>query len=256
MLIARRALRGDLVVSPVNGAGLRPPPRADRVADGDPALRHVPPQRRLRPYTYSAAEITDLLAAMPALQPAGLQGRTYECFFGLIATADLHFSEATGLRREDVDLAAGVLTIRETKFGKTRLIPLHASTADVLSTYAMERDRCGKRRSGAVFFIGDRGAKLNHSNAHRTFIDWTRQAGIRGVRERNGPRVHDLRHTLAVRTLLGWYQAGEDVDRRLPALTTYLGHIHTEDTYWYLTACPELLDHARHRLEARWETAA
>lgn len=215
-----------------------------------------PPPRRPRPYIYSDAEIAHLLASMPVLHPTGLQGRTYQCFFGLIATSGLRFSEASGLRREDVDLSDGILTIRGTKFGKTRLIPLHVSTTDALRAYAAERDRIPVRRTGVLFFTGDRGAGLSHSSAHHTFIAWTRRAGLRGAEERNGPRIHDLRHTFAVHTLLGWYRAGQDVERRLPELTTYLGHSHVQDTYWYLTACPELLDHARQRLEARWETAA
>lgn len=215
-----------------------------------------PPQRRPRPYIYSAAEIVDLLAAMPELHLTGLQGRTYQCFFGLLAVAGLRFSEAADLRRENVDLADGVLTIREAKFGKTRLIPLHTTTTEVLRAYASDRDRCPRRQGSVYFFTGDRGAKLNHTNAHKTFMDWTRRAGLRGARERPGPRVHDLRHTFAVRTLLGWYGTGQDVERRMPELTTYLGHTHIEDTYWYLTACPELLNHALLRLEARWEFAA
>jgi integrase len=215
-----------------------------------------PAQRRPRPYIYTEAQVADLIAAMSDLHPTGLQARTYQCFFGLIATSGLRFSEAADLRRHDVDLVEGVLVIRETKFGKSRIIPLHESTTRALRRYADERDRCPRRRAGSFFFTGDRGAKLNHTNAHKTFVDWTRLAGLRRPGEPAGPRIHDLRHTFAVRTLTGWYAAGEDVERRLPELTTYLGHTHSEDTYWYLSACPGLLDHARARLEARWETAA
>jgi integrase len=215
-----------------------------------------PPQRRPRPYIYSQAEIADLLASMPELHPTGLQGRTYQCFFGLIAACGLRFSEAATLRREEVDLSDGVLTIRQTKFGKSRLIPLHDSVTVTLRAYAFERDRCPVRRRGRLFFIGDRGAALNHTNTHHTFIGWTRRAGLRSAGERKGPRLHDLRHTFAVRTLLGWYEAGQDVERRLPELTTYLGHSHVRDTYWYLTACPALLDQARQRLEVHWGVLA
>lgn len=214
------------------------------------------PQRRPRPFIYTEAQVADLMSAMLDLHPTGLQARTYQCFFGLIATSGLRFSEAADLRRTEVDLAAGVVTIRETKFGKSRVIPVHNTAADALRRYADERDRCPRRRAGVYFFTGDRGAKLNHSNAHKTFVDWTRLAGLRRPGEREGARIHDLRHTFAVRTLTGWYAAGEDIERRLPELTTYLGHTHSEDTYWYLSACPELLDHARARLEARWEAGA
>ncbi|UOK73828.1 tyrosine-type recombinase/integrase [Ancylobacter polymorphus] len=214
-----------------------------------------PPQRRPRPYIYSDAEIDDLLATMPALHRSGLQGRTYQCFFGLLAVAGLRFSEAANLARHDADLEQGVLTIRETKFGKSRIIPLHPTTIDALAAYVAERDACPVRRKGRYFFTGDRGAGLNHANVHKSFAVWTRRARLR-LKQRSGPRIHDLRHTFAVRTLLGWYHDGEDVERRLPALTTYMGHTHLRDTYWYLTASPELLDHARLRLEARWEATA
>jgi integrase len=231
------------------------------VALTDPRVEVPPsgvfaPRRRPRPYIYTEAQVADLMAAMSDLHPTGLQARTYQCFFGLIASSGLRFSEAADLRRADINLIGGVVVIRETKFGKSRIIPLHESTTQVLRRYADERDRCSRRKAGAFFFTGDRGAKLNHTNAHKTFIDWTRLAGLRRPGERAGPRIHDLRHTFAVRTLTAWYAAGEDIERRLPELTTYLGHTHSEDTYWYLSACPELLDHARLRLEARWETAA
>jgi integrase len=234
---------------------------ANHVALSDPHTEVPPfgvfaPQRRPRPYIYSDAQVADLMATMVGLHPTGLQARTYQCFFGLIATSGLRFSEAADLRRADINLADGTLIIRETKFGKSRVIPLHESTAQVLRRYAEDRDCCPTRRASAFFFTGDRGAKLNHSNAHKTFIDWTRLAGLRRPGERSGPRIHDLRHTFAVRTLTSWYATGEDVERRLPELTTYLGHTHSEDTYWYLSACPELLDHARVRLEARRGTAA
>ncbi|WP_442504506.1 tyrosine-type recombinase/integrase [Marinivivus vitaminiproducens] len=214
------------------------------------------PQRRPRPFIYTDAQITDLMASMAELHPTGLQARTYQCFFGLIASSGLRFSEAANLLRTEVDLAVGVITICESKFGKSRVIPVHETTADALRRYASERDRCARRQASAYFFTGDRGAKLNHTNAHKTFIDWTRLAGLRRPGESAGPRIHDLRHTFAVRILTSWHAAGEDIERRLPELTTYLGHAHSEDTYWYLSACPELLDHARARLEARWETAA
>ncbi|MBS0363397.1 MAG: tyrosine-type recombinase/integrase [Proteobacteria bacterium] len=214
------------------------------------------PQRRPRPFIYTEAQVVDLMAAMTKLHPTGLQAQTYQCFFGLIGTSGLRFSEAADLLRADVDLVAAVVTIRETKFGKSRVIPVHETTAEVLRRYAEERDRCGRRRASAYFFTGDRGAKLNHSNAHKTFIDGTRLTGLRRPDESAGPRIHDLRHTFAVRTLTAWYAAGEDIERRLPELTTYLGHAHSEDTYWYLSACPELLDHARARLDASWGAGA
>jgi integrase len=226
------------------------------VATEIPPSGIFPPQRRPHPYIYSDAQIADLLAAMLALHPLSFQGRTYQCFFGLIAATGLRFSEAARLIRDDVDLADGVLTIRETKFGKTRLIPIHASTTEALTAYSAERDACSVRRASRYLFTGERGRGVNHANSHRSFIAWTRLAGLRGIGERQGPRIHDLRHTFAVRTLLNWYRAGDDVERRLPELSTYMGHTHVHDTYWYLSASPELLDRARLRLEANWEAMA
>ena len=221
-----------------------------------PPFGVFPPQRRPRPHIYSHAEVANLLATMPVLHPGGLQGRTYQCFFGVLASTGLRFSEAAHLRRPDVDLCEGLLHIRGGKSGGSRLVPLHPSTTAVLQAYAEERDRCPIRRGCDFFFTGARGAGVCHSKAHRAFLVWARQAGLRGAGGRGGPRIHDLRHTFAVRTLLRWYEVGEEVERRLPELTTYLGHRHIRDTYWYLSACPDLLDHARQRLEARWEAAA
>ena len=153
-----------------------------------PPFRISAPQRRPRPYIYLDAQVADLMATMVCLHPTGLQARTYQCFFDLIATSGLRFSEAADLRRADINLADGALIIRETKFGKSRVIPLHQSTARVLRRYAEDRDCCATRRASAFFFTGDRGAKLNHSNAHKTFIDWTRLAGLRRPGERSGPR--------------------------------------------------------------------
>ncbi len=251
------------------GGGCGPATWSSRLSTIRPFARHLanidprteipphgvfPPQRRPRPYIYTDREIADLLAAMRALPPSdGLKRWTYHCFFGLLAVAGLRFSEATNLRREDVDLDSGVLTIRDTKFGKTRLVPIDPTTVAVLAAYAVRRDVCPKRRANPCFLVGDRGAKLHHANIHRVFIAWTRQVGLRGPTTRKGPRVHDLRHSYAVRTLVSWYRAGEDVERLLPVLTTYLGHTHTRDTYWYLSASPELISHAATRLEARWE---
>ncbi|EYR84392.1 MULTISPECIES: tyrosine-type recombinase/integrase [Rhizobiaceae] len=212
-----------------------------------------PPQRRRRPHIYSDEQISDLLATMPALHPNSLRGRTYQCFFGLLASTGVRFSEAAGLQRDDADLTAGVLTIRQTKFGKSRIVPLHHSTTQALARYAAERDVCLARRAGDFFFTGENGCRLNHANPHYSFIVWTYQAGLRKPGVSRGPRIHDLRHTFAVRTLLSWYERGEDIERRLPELSTFLGHTHIRDTYWYLSAHPKLLDQAKLRLEASWE---
>lgn len=213
-----------------------------------------PPQRRPQPHIYSGSEIDDLLRSMPALVRTPYQAYTYQQFLALLATTGLRFSEAANLERRDVDLANGVLTIRGTKFGKSRIVPVHSTAIAALNTYAHVRDQTAERRQSAQFFVGYLGSALRHDSIHKAFILWARGTGLKGEGRRvDRPRIHDLRHTFAVRTLIQWYEAGYDVERRLPLLTTYLGHTHVRDTYWYLSACADLLDHARQRLEASWE---
>ena len=231
---------------------------ARHVANTDPRTevppRGVfPPQRRPRPHIYSDGEIEVLLGAMLALPPEdGLRRWTCHCFFGLLAVTGLRFHEAAGLRREDVDLDAGVLTIRDTKFGKSRLVPVHATTIAILRAYAGRRDSNPERHGSPLFLVGERGRRLRHASIHRTFVAVCHATGLRQPGNRKGPRIHDLRHSYAVRTLVRWYRAGEDVEQLLPVLSTYLGHTHTRDTYWYLSASPELIGQAASRLEARW----
>lgn len=232
---------------------------ARHLAHFDP-LTEVPPRdavappRRAKPYIYSDAEITALLAAALSLPPANALRRwTYHGLFGLIAVAGLRHSEALDLRRDDVDLDHGILTIRETKFGKSRLVPLHATTVAVLSDYAARRDtHLGVPRS-PYFFVAEQGGRLLHQYVHRVFWQLSRQIGLRQKGQRNGPRIHDLRHRFAVQALINWYRAGEDVERELPVLSTFLGHVNVRDTYWYLSAAPELMAHAARRLDKRWE---
>ncbi len=212
---------------------------------------------RPRPYLYSDDEIQRLLQAAQQLPPAhGLRGPTYHCLLGLLAVAGLRISEVRNLQAADVDLGAGLLTIRGTKFGKSRLVPIHASTQQVLAAYAARRDRVLAGRPAAYFFISRRGTRLDGGTVRRTFYALSRQVGLRGATASHGPRLHDFRHRFAVQTLVQWSRAGQDVERRLPLLSTYLGHVHVADTYWYLTACPELMDWAVQRLEARWEGRA
>jgi integrase len=211
------------------------------------------PQRRA-PYIYTEQEIARLLRAMLALPPAQrLRRWTYYCLFGLLSVTGLRISEALKLKRDDVDLEAGILTIRETKFGKSRFVPIHPSTITVLTDYAARRDARQSRSTSPYFFTGERGGPLHHQNVYVVFCQLSRQLGLRTSAGGSAPRIHDLRHSYAVTTLLRWYRAGEDVERLLPILSTYLGHSHTRDTYWYLSACPELMEHAARRLETRWE---
>jgi integrase len=149
-------------------------------------------------------------------------------------------------------LEHAVLTIVNTKFGKSRLVPLHASTQRVLAGYARRRDRTFQR-SLPWFFVSSRGNRLDGGQVRRTFYKLSRQIGLRGPTDSHGPRLHDFRHRFALETLTRWYQSGADVERRLPTLSTYLGHVQVSDTYWYLTACPQLMGSAVKRLERFWE---
>ena len=210
--------------------------------------------KRAQPYFYSDHEIRTLLNAAksrPSIDP--LRPWTYQCLFGLLAVTGLRLGEALSLRSGDMDWSEGILTIRGAKFGKSRLVPLHTSTCKVLADYAKRRDeRFGVRAEG-YFLANLNGNRLDKGEVHRTFYTLSRQIGLRAVDASRGPRLHDFRHRFAVETLLRWYRNGEDTKRRLPILSTYLGHAHVTDTYWYLTGTPELLGAAAKRLEKRWE---
>jgi integrase/recombinase XerD len=229
-------------------------PRTEIPPDG---LLPYRPQRA-RPYLYSDAEIQALLHAarhMPCRYQRGqLRPWVYYGLFGLLSVSGLGLGEARNLELRDVDLQAAVLTIRGAKFGKTRLVPLHASACTVLAEYLRRRQRHWKQRPVSSYvFVSSRGHRLDGADIHRTFYALSRQIGLRGRTDRHGPRIHDLRHRFAGKTLLRWYRTGEDPERRLPILSAYLGHVHVRDTYWYLSAWPELMHEAMRRLEQRWE---
>ncbi|NMN06824.1 MULTISPECIES: tyrosine-type recombinase/integrase [unclassified Novosphingobium] len=219
-----------------------------------PPQKVFPPQRRPTPYIFSEAEVLDLVAtarAWPTQYP--FQSHSLHCAFGLLAATGMRSGEVFNLQRNDVDLREGLLQVRQSKFGKSRIVPIDGTTAEALERYATRRDNRVVTCSSPFFIVGDRGAALRHDSVHRVFMGWAYQTGLRTKKKRGGPRLHDLRHTFAVRTLTEWYRAGEDIDRLLPVLSTYLGHTHTRDTYWYLTATPELLGHAAAKLDQHWE---
>jgi len=212
------------------------------------------PHRRHRktPYIYRDDEIARLMQAAAELSsPMGLRATTYSTLFGLLSATGMRISEPIALDREDVDLNEGILTVRRTKFGKSRLVPVHSSTQERLRQYASLRDRVFPRPKTASFFISERGKRLTPGSARWTFIKLSHQIGLRGPDDHRGPRLHDLRHGFVIRTLLRFYRSGADVERHLPALATYLGHGHAADTYWYLSATPELLRLVTSRLDAR-----
>jgi len=213
--------------------------------------------QRARPYLYTKGEICRLLnAALTMESPHKLQPHTYYCLFGLLAVSGLRVGEAVNLQPQDVNWSEGILTIRGAKFGKSRLVPLHPSTCTVLHNYAKRRDAIYARRAVSYFFVTSHGTKLEKPNLSRIFRELSRQIGIRKPGERHGPRLHDFRHRFAVETLLRWYRRGEQVTRRMPVLSTYLGHVNVTGTYWYLSNTPELMGAASQLLEARWKGVA
>jgi len=217
----------------------------------------VPPQGllpyrycRISPYLYSRHEIVQLLKAAGRLRTTkGLRPKTYSTLFGLLAVTGIRISEALALDRDDVDLAQGVLTIRRTKCHKSRLVPLHPSAERKLQQYACRRDQVHPRPISPGFFLSDHGGRVTQWAARWAFVQVSRQIGLRGPSDSRGPRLHDFRHGFAVRTLLTWYRTGIDAETHLPELAAYLGHAHVTDTYWYLTATPELLRLAARRLD-------
>ncbi|MBB4189824.1 integrase [Sinorhizobium terangae] len=229
-------------------------PRTQIPPDG---LLPFRPKRAL-PYLYSHADIRRLLSAaleMPCRYTCcKLRPLTFYCLFGLLSVAGLRLGEARNLKLSDIDFDAMVLTIRGTKFGKSRLVPMHASTCAVLQDLIKRRQRHNSALAASPYlFTSYRGNRLDVGDIHRTFYALSRRIGLRGIDDSHGPRLHDMRHVFATNTLLRWYQAEQDPERLLPILSTYLGHAHVADTQWYLSASPELMTEAMRRLERRWE---
>ena len=217
-------------------------------------LTQVPPRDlltarrdRLTPHWYSEAEVAELMRATRALTPEW-KARTFETLVGLLASTGLRLGEALALDRSDVDLDAGVAVVARAKACGAREVALHSSTCEALRRYEEARAQRWPNPVTALF-ISARGARLPASSVHPTFRILADQACTLRPGERRRPRPHDLRHSFAVRTLVGWYRQGFDVDARLPLLSTHLGHSGTAATYWYLEAVPELLGVVAERLE-------
>jgi integrase len=208
------------------------------------------PYRRVAPYLYSDEQIRRLLRAARRLPSAvSLRPHTFATLFGLYVATGLRANEALDLNRDDVDLLNGVLTIRESKFGKSRYVPVHPTTQRALQRYAGIRDRLCRAPTSPRFFLSDRGTRVTYHTLRWTFVKVSHQIGLRAPGDSHGPRLHGFRHRLAIHTLLKWHSRGVDVERRLPELATYLGHAHITDTQWYLTATPQLLRRVLKRVE-------
>jgi integrase/recombinase XerD len=206
---------------------------------------------RKKPHIYSDDEVMRLLKTAAQLSsPKGLRASTYGTLFGLLAVTGMRISEVVALNHQDVDLAKGILTIRHSKFGKSRLVPIHSSVQCNLKTYAALKNSIIPSPQTRSFFISEAGNRLTKWIVERTFVKLSRQIGLRGQLHSHGPRLHDFRHTFAVKTLLRWYQSGDHVEQRIPHLATYLGHRHVNDTYWYLSAVPQLMKLVADRLDS------
>jgi integrase len=220
-----------------------------RVEVPPPGLLRSGPHRQT-PYLYSQADIAALVDAAGTLaRPLG--AATYQTLIGLLAVTGMRVGEAIALDRDDLDADHdGLLTVRDSKFGKSRLLPLHPTTVAALRDYLKMRDELLPAPVSPALLLSTAGTRLGYNNVWRTFHRLVHQAGITARSPSCQPRIHDLRHSFAVRTMLDWYACSADVQALLPRLSTYLGHADPKHTYWYLQAAPELLALAAQRVDA------
>ncbi len=221
----------------------------------DPTTEIPPPdvfphrRQRATPYLFSQQDICRLLEEVRRLRHP-MRAASYEALFGLLVVSGMRIGEALALERSDVDLDAGLITIRKAKGDRARLVPLHPSAAEALRCYASERDRlCPTPRSRA-FFLSSAGTPVLAVSLRATFREITTRIGVRT--EAVQPRIHDLRHRFAVQTLIDWHRSGIKIDEHIVTLSRYLGHVSPADTYWYLSASPELMALAAERVADRF----
>ena len=205
--------------------------------------------QRAEPYPFSDADIEALLHATSTIRTP-LKAATYETLLGLLVVTGMRVGEAIRLDRADVDWDNATLTVVNTKFGKSRRLPLHPTTMAALDRYRSRRDRCCPHPATQAMFVSTTGTRLLYANVHQTWLNLIGIVGLEPLTPRCRPCIHDLRHRFAVPTLIGWYRDGGTVEAQLPALSAYLGHRSPGDTYWYLHAAPELLTLAAHRLRS------
>ncbi len=216
-----------------------------------PAKKLLPFQyRRPNPYLYQDDDVLRLIKATKHIDNSNAaKCTTYATLFGLLAVTGMRVGEAIALDCKDVDLNQGIITIPKAKGNTSRLVPLHPSTSQALRRYLDVREKRCPRPSKSSFFVSENGTSLRYSTVNRWFLILSRRIGLRQRDALHGPRLHDLRHRFAIRTLMEWYRSDVAVDAHLPELATYLGHVHVNDTYWYLSAAPELLRQAM----LRWQ---
>ncbi len=218
-----------------------------RYLSGTDPSTEVPPlglvpyhRRRGQIFLYSDADISAIMAAAKETIPQPLRAATYHCLIGLLAAAGLRIGEAIKLDRDDIAWTESVLHIRETKFGKSRLVPLQDSVMSALREYDTLRDQLMPRPRDPAFFVSLTARRLIYAVVCPTFRTLVDAAGV-GLDAPHRPRLHELRHTFAVRTLLHWYRTEDNIQAKIPSLSTYMGHREPACTYWYLSAAPELL---------------
>lgn len=208
--------------------------------------------RRAIPYLYSEAQIQALMAAAREFA-SPLKATTYETLIGLLSVTGMRIGEAVGLDRDDVELSEGRLTVRHGKNGRSREIALHPTTVTALERYARVRDELCPHAKDSSFLVTTTGMRMNRGTIWHEF-DWLRRAtGLDRETLGRRARIHDIRHSVVLRVLLGWYRDEVDVEAQLPVLSAFLGHTQPSDTYWYMEAAPELLAMAAQRLEQAWE---
>ena len=207
---------------------------------------------RKKPYIYSDQEVVNLIESAKKLNSSvGLRPYTYSVLFGLLSVTGMRVKEVTEVNNEDIDLKEGIIIIQETKFRKSRIVRIHDSTGKILKQYIAKGDSIFPAPKSNSFFLSDTGMRLPTCTVRSTFVKVSCEIGLRKPAKSHGygPRLHDLRHRFAVKTIINWYRMGKDVQREIPKLATYLGHTHVNDTYWYLSAVPELMQLALKKLE-------